>query len=485
MALDLTTSFICEICKLEHKTYSAFIQHVRLGCSHKVKSKGSPKFLYKSITCEMCKEKFENQSSMRKHINHSCLQKYRLKDKSEIKNNALECDKVRRKAVGINWNIVSWHKQKRTETCISHDKKLSEQKENGINVKTDKDEPINKRLDCLACGKKCSSNFDLKCHRIIHQDSEKVNSESKSFYSKTPTADQKIDNVKKRHPVRLKMRDSDDVTADVLSNDLDFKDLTTSGIQIQVQEFVAINGIVMNKVDKNVKPVRFNPNFFRCIMCQKVVRTAGFKLHMETHYGEKRFQCLECKKTFRLKAFLQKHMLMHSEDKKFECGLCRQKFKTAPRLKEHMTRAHISETRYLCDVCGKRFSNSAGFRAHRHIHLRDKHRYLCDICGNSFTDRSTLRVHKWIHSETKPFKCSICGQSFGQRQHLTRHFRIHTGEKRYQCNICNKSLTNAKGLEFHLNLHTGEKPYNCEICGRRFAAKSNLHQHRKTHKVTM
>ena len=284
-----------------------------------------------------------------------------------------------------------------------------------------------------------------------------MGSKSENFSLETHTADQKTDNEKKMHPERSKTRDSEELTADVLTNELDVKDLTTC-VQAQVKEFSATDGIVMNH-----KPFRCISKFLRCQVCQKVVRTASFKLHMETHFGEIRFQCPECKKAFRLRASLYCHMRVHSKDNKYECGLCRQKFKTASRLKEHMQRAHFSETRYLCDVCGKRLLSGQCFRSHMRIHLRNRQTHLCDICGNSFTALSTLRVHKLIHSGTKPFKCSICEKSFGQRQQVTRHFRVHTGEKPYQCGTCNKSFTNPKGLKFHLNVHTGKNPINAKF----------------------
>lgn len=65
------------------------------------------------------------------------------------------------------------------------------------------------------------------------------------------------------------------------------------------------------------------------------------KVHMRTHFNDKRFECQICKKRFNEKVNLKTHMAVHSKKKPFICLLCEKAYKSNTRLKEHVDIIHL------------------------------------------------------------------------------------------------------------------------------------------------
>ena len=488
MALDMTANYICEICKMEHNTYSGFIQHVRLGCtgSHMVKSKANSKGLCKSIACKICEKSFKTNSCLREHIKRFCNFPKRLENsESEVKESEPEENQNRKasqKFSTVNWKLSSCHVQKKVETDSDQHKNSPHEQKTVVTPKVVEHELTDKIFACIDCGKEFNCDFDLTYHMTVHQAKKNTDSDAENSVHERVVPVKRMCTSSKIYYVLPK---SSQGTSNVLLEIPDFRDSRTSKIQKQITGYdIHSEGSLIDKeyADKSFKR---KDKYVRCKVCSKVIKLVSLKSHLASHSPGEQFQCHECKKTFKRQSYLQSHMRNHAKESKYECGLCGRKYKIQSILLEHMRRIHAVENRFLCDICGKLFACHTNFRCHLKTHSGERQIHQCDICGKILTAAGTLKAHMHIHTGAKPYKCSICGHGFRQKNNLNTHYRIHTGEKLYKCYVCGKDLSDSETLKFHLNIHYGKKPYKCEICDRGFAAPTNLRQHRKTHKNTM
>lgn len=65
------------------------------------------------------------------------------------------------------------------------------------------------------------------------------------------------------------------------------------------------------------------------------------RIHMRTHFNDKRYECEICKKRFNEKVNLKTHMAVHSNEKPYECKLCGKTYKSNTHLKEHIDIIHL------------------------------------------------------------------------------------------------------------------------------------------------
>ena len=83
---------------------------------------------------------------------------------------------------------------------------------------------------------------------------------------------------------------------------------------------------------------------------------------MDSHSGDKRHSCPDCRKTFRYKNNIYRHRLLHEEAKtEHRCDVCDKRFSQVRYLKEHM-QLH-SNDRIECRKCDETFSS----------HFRSRH----------------------------------------------------------------------------------------------------------------
>jgi len=128
----------------------------------------------------------------------------------------------------------------------------------------------------------------------------------------------------------------------------------------------------------------------------------------------------------------------HSGQKLFQCTVCGKRFITSGHLDEHR-RTHSGEKPYKCHVCDQAFSQS-GHYTHTRVHTGEKP-HKCSECDTDkhFSDFSSLCRHKHsVHSNTKPYRCPNCGKLFKLNHQLKRHVRIHTDAKPCSCRHCSE-----------------------------------------------
>ena len=118
----------------------------------------------------------------------------------------------------------------------------------------------------------------------------------------------------------------------------------------------------MLKHDKKINGYQYT-----CRVCQETFILRGdLDRHMDSHWGQKRYSCDLCPKSFDGKRTLINHKLTHTKDRK----------------------------RYPCDLCDKSFVHEWNVEQHRKTHFEEKKRYPCDICGRSYTSKSNVRSHQ-------------------------------------------------------------------------------------------
>lgn len=147
--------------------------------------------------------------------------------------------------------------------------------------------------------------------------------------------------------------------------------------------------------------------------------------------------CKRADKVFGQKQKVLRHLQTHTGDRPFECTICHKRFSEKNTLAQHK-RTHTNEKPYVCDHPG---------------------------CGKAFAVAGSLTIHKRTHTGEKPFKCPWpdCNKAFSESSNLTKHQRIHTGERPFTCPFpgCEKSFSRPDQVTRHRKIH-GDLPVKNE-----------------------
>ncbi|XP_058653262.1 zinc finger protein 184 isoform X2 [Onychostoma macrolepis] len=85
----------------------------------------------------------------------------------------------------------------------------------------------------------------------------------------------------------------------------------------------------------------------------------------------------------------------------------------------------FGQKRFCCSFCEKSFSRFGQLKEHLRSHTGEKP-FACAQCGRSFTKHCNLIRHAVVHSGEKPYQCGQCGKRFTQRSSLKSHQRTHS-----------------------------------------------------------
>ncbi|KNC98407.1 uncharacterized protein SPPG_06111 [Spizellomyces punctatus DAOM BR117] len=119
---------------------------------------------------------------------------------------------------------------------------------------------------------------------------------------------------------------------------------------------------------------------------------------------------------------------------------------------------HTGDKPYQCTVCNQRFSESGIMTQHMRTHTGERP-YKCPepTCERQFAIPGALTIHIRKHTGEKPFKCKMdgCDKRFAESSNLTKHLRVHTGEKPFRCPMqqCTKKFARPDQVARHRRIH--------------------------------
>ncbi|KAG8584877.1 hypothetical protein GDO81_004797 [Engystomops pustulosus] len=204
----------------------------------------------------------------------------------------------------------------------------------------------------------------------------------------------------------------------------------------------------------------------------------------------KRYICSfsDCNATYNKNWKLQAHLCKHTGERPFPCTYegCDKGFTSLFHLNRHIL-THTGEKPCKCEAenCNLAFTTASNMRVHfKRAHATPAHVYVCYFadCGQQFKKHNQLKIHQYIHTDQQPFKCihEGCDKSFSSPSKLKRHEKIHAGYpclKDDDCPFVGKTWS--EYLKHAAALHS---EMTCDICNRPFKSKSNLKDHKKTHR---
>ena len=153
---------------------------------------------------------------------------------------------------------------------------------------------------------------------------------------------------------------------------------------------------------------------------------------MPKHSGGKPVNCVECNYIFHQGACLRTHMSIHTPQwLKIPHAL--DAIKHLALLKLWKYTAWFRERRYDCVQCVKSFHRSEHLKTHMLVHTRERS-YICRECNKSFSHLQAVQK-ELLHLEICKYKgiklriCDMCKKSFSYAGRLKSHILSHTGEK--------------------------------------------------------
>lgn len=231
---------------------------------------------------------------------------------------------------------------------------------------------------------------------------------------------------------------------------------------------------------------------FKCLSCEKAYSSKSkLNAHMRLHTKTNVHPCKMCDKIFAYPSYLREHLKSHKrpghadacseEGKAFECISCKKRFRLLKNLRAH-ERLHTGKGLLQCEICDKTFSQNYNLNVHLRTHKASRP-HKCEYCDKCFVQKGNLAEHLRIHTKIKPFECKICGKRFSQSSHLKNHEASHATVRQHQCRLCGKRFKLLNHLKRHLVLHNGTKSYKCHQCNQLFSQAFSLTRHLKRHET--
>ncbi|XP_047667260.1 zinc finger protein 208 [Tachysurus fulvidraco] len=199
----------------------------------------------------------------------------------------------------------------------------------------------------------------------------------------------------------------------------------------------------------------------------------------------KKYECLECNRTFDKAVSLRCHMLWHSG------GMGK---KSRYRRKMH-TANPIRKASIICEICGHESFTKASHYVHLGKHEDrkpyksimyqlanlQKNSFKCDVCNMQFSRLSALQSHQQHHNKRKkPYECSQCDKSYSNLSTLYNHQKVCSGKEALTAN--SSSDKDNKKEQFNPSKTLlGPKVHHCKKCGKGFWSMGAFYHHKQYH----
>ncbi|XP_030384526.1 zinc finger protein Xfin [Scaptodrosophila lebanonensis] len=141
--------------------------------------------------------------------------------------------------------------------------------------------------------------------------------------------------------------------------------------------------------------------------------------------SRKAYPCPLCQRPFGTRHNLKRHFMIHTGEKPFSCNKCRKPFRECSTLKKHMV-THVRERWYKCLRCPQKFQDYLDYTAHKSTHLSEQmatsvHKELLDSGEDSFDGCDMDSVETWL-------ECCECNRRFTELDSYTDHLKQHNKE---------------------------------------------------------
>ena len=200
---------------------------------------------------------------------------------------------------------------------------------------------------------------------------------------------------------------------------------------------------------------------FVCDLCNAKCSTkhSAERHHKMAHSGEKPIQCDLCPRMFALKFLKDVHQDSHNPQF-IKCEVCDKDVRSSG-VKKHMRNVHEprkQKNKVNCNMCGKivRENSIKGHLKRHEAKQKQSQIETCPICQKSYSFRvgKDLSMHLAKHALAKKYQCDVCKKYFGHKGTLKSHNRTHTGEKPFACKYCSLSFHDLGNRNKHEGRHT-------------------------------
>ncbi|ALC47969.1 CG11902 [Drosophila busckii] len=349
-----------------------------------------------------------------------------------------------------------------------------------------------KLIQCMICFSRHARISDLRHHLSIHQSGvkfeniENIADISRALYPEISVPFEKY---------QLIQRIQSDVTNGV---ELDrFISITNEiGIELSLE-----SSETDSDLESEVAAV-IKDRIYSCDLCQfKEVADSGEqsqdKLPMSATVDS--YECVECKRTFKIQKDLTRHMLIHAhESSKYRCRWCARRFYHKLNLLQHLKRHGINaaqlpyaeallnatcqphgrkciECKYTCSICHLRCSRKYELHQHQQaMHRLERISDGCNLCIYKSVSLELIKYHQRLLCENleKQFKCLKCEYKFMWESNLLRHLQLqHPSTDDNSKDAPAKSTQNESKAECQI--------FQCGQCTRKYNRKDRLAAHVK------
>uniref|UniRef100_A0A8C7FK97 Pogo transposable element derived with ZNF domain a n=1 Tax=Oncorhynchus kisutch TaxID=8019 RepID=A0A8C7FK97_ONCKI len=189
-------------------------------------------------------------------------------------------------------------------------------------------------------------------------------------------------------------------------------------------------------------PVEEPPGIFKCIHCEKTLKTNIKLMNHMRHHVEMTAQqkgevdthtaCQHCFRNLATPFRLQCHVeSVHSQlESTTKCKICEWSYESEVAFLQHMKNTHKpGEMPYICQVCDYRSSLYVDVFAHFREFHNGTANLLCPYCLRVFRSSSNYQNHYSRHQKKKVFKCDRCRLQFlfakDRAEHKVQYHKTH------------------------------------------------------------